>query len=136
MASRLVPAARGVLQSRANSLCSGARQVRASASIAEQINAKNAENPVMVYSKSYCPYCAQVKQLFGQYKVDAKYAELDQIAEGSDIQSELQLISGSRTVPQVFIAGEFIGGCTETMELDSVDGLLPKLKAAGVSYDA
>lgn len=47
--------------------------------MADQIHAKNAENPVMVYSKSYCPYCTSVKQLFSNYQVDAKYAELDQI---------------------------------------------------------
>lgn len=58
---------------------SGARQVRASASLADEIFTKNADNPVMVYSKTYCPYCSQVKQLFGQYKVDVKVAELDQI---------------------------------------------------------
>lgn len=33
-------------------------------------------------------------------------------------------------------AGEFIGGCDETRALDSRGGLLPKLKAAGVSYEA
>lgn len=47
--------------------------------MADQIHAKNAENPVMVYSKSYCPYCSSVKQLFSEYKVDAIYAELDQL---------------------------------------------------------
>lgn len=66
-------------------LGSGVRNVRASASLADQIHAKNAENPVMVYSKSYCPYCSQVKQLFSSYKVDAKYAELDQIGVPPDL---------------------------------------------------
>jgi len=32
-------------------------------------------------------------------------------------------------------AGEYIGGCSETMALDSQGGLLPKLKAAGVAYE-
>jgi hypothetical protein len=31
--------------------------------------------------------------------------------DGSDIQQTLTTITGSRTVPQVFIDGKFIGGC-------------------------
>lgn len=40
---------------------------------------KNKENSVMVYSKSWCPFCQEVKSLFAMLKVDAKYAELDQL---------------------------------------------------------
>jgi len=75
------------------------------------INAKNQENPVMVYSKTYCPYCSEVKSLFGRLNVPAKVVELDNLADGDAIQAGLQTITGRRTVPQVFIAGKHVGGC-------------------------
>jgi glutaredoxin-related protein len=54
--------------------------------------------------------------------------------EGADIQAELHKITGSRTVPQVFIAGEFVGGCSNTFDLYEGGKLTPKLDAAGVSH--
>ena len=55
-------------------------------------------------------------------------------ADGGTIQDELLNMTGSRTVPQVFIAGEFIGGASETAALHAAGGLLPKLAAAGIAY--
>ena len=65
----------------------------------------------MVYSKSYCPYCSEVKSLFKELKVPAKVIELDDLADGDAVQSTLSGITGMRTVPQVFIGGELVGGC-------------------------
>lgn len=53
----------------------------------------------------------QVQQLLNSYKVDSKFIQLDNIEEGDDIQDALLDMTGSRTVPQVFIGGTFIGGC-------------------------
>ena len=57
------------------------RHVRtfASASLADDIKAKNKEFPVMVYSKSYCPFSHSVKSLFEDLEVDAKFVELDEL---------------------------------------------------------
>ena len=55
-------------------------------------------------------------------------------ADGGDVQSTLHDVTGSRTVPQVFIGGEFIGGASETNALHSKGGLVPMLDAAGVSH--
>eukprot|EP01025_Chloroclados_australasicus_P040405 TRINITY_DN42188_c1_g1_i1.p1 TRINITY_DN42188_c1_g1~~TRINITY_DN42188_c1_g1_i1.p1 ORF type:complete len:181 (-),score=1.54 TRINITY_DN42188_c1_g1_i1:117-584(-) len=111
------------------------RQARTQASLADMIVQKNAENPVMVYSKSYCPFCAETKGLFRDLEVDAKVVELDQIHEGVDIQQELQRLTGSRTVPQVFVGGEYIGGNSETQSLHRSGNLRSKLDAAGVSHN-
>jgi hypothetical protein len=53
------------------------RQVRANASLSDMIMQKNAEHPVIVYSKTYCPYCHQAKELFASLGVQAKAIELD-----------------------------------------------------------
>jgi glutaredoxin-related protein len=54
--------------------------------------------------------------------------------DGGEIQAELQSITGVRTVPQIFVAGEFIGGASDTVALHSNGGLVPKLDAAGIAH--
>jgi glutaredoxin 3 len=78
---------------------------------AVMIETKNAENAVMVYSKTYCPYCSEVKSLFGRLNVSAKVVELDELADGAAVQAALTELTGRGTVPQVFIGGKHIGGC-------------------------
>ncbi|KAK6812979.1 hypothetical protein RU639_010878 [Aspergillus parasiticus] len=68
------------------------------------------DNAVVVFSKSYCPYCKSSKSLLSQ--LDAKYLtiELDEESDGSAIQDALVEISGQRTVPNIFIKQKHIGG--------------------------
>eukprot|EP00587_Corethron_hystrix_P013826 CAMPEP_0113311654 /NCGR_PEP_ID=MMETSP0010_2-20120614/8800_1 /TAXON_ID=216773 ORGANISM="Corethron hystrix, Strain 308" /NCGR_SAMPLE_ID=MMETSP0010_2 /ASSEMBLY_ACC=CAM_ASM_000155 /LENGTH=147 /DNA_ID=CAMNT_0000167327 /DNA_START=119 /DNA_END=562 /DNA_ORIENTATION=- /assembly_acc=CAM_ASM_000155 len=71
-------------------------------------------NDVVVFSKQYCPFCRKTKKLFSTLEIDAKVIELDQMEEGAAIQEALQEISGQRTVPNVFIKGEHLGGNDDT----------------------
>ncbi|KAE8317882.1 hypothetical protein BDV41DRAFT_561074 [Aspergillus transmontanensis] len=68
------------------------------------------DNAVVVFSKSYCPYCKSSKSLLSQ--LNAKYLtiELDEESDGSAIQDALVEISGQRTVPNIFIKQKHIGG--------------------------
>jgi glutaredoxin len=99
----------------------------------EMIREKNEKYPVMVYSKSYCPYCGQVKALFKKLQVDFQAVDLDEIHEGQEVQDNLMQITGSRTVPQVFISGQYIGGCDETLKLNSSGKLKQMLNEAGIN---
>ena len=79
-------------------------------SSADFINAEVAAADVVIFSKSYCPFCTKTKELFEDLKVDAKVYELNQMDDGADIQDALLDITGQRTVPNVFIKGEHMGG--------------------------
>jgi len=46
--------------------------------------------------------------------VNAKVIELDQVDNGDEIQRALQVISGQRTVPNVFVKGQHLGGNDDT----------------------
>lgn len=98
------------------------------------ITAKNSDNPVMVYSKTYCPFCTEVKSLFAKMDVAAKVVELDTLADGDDVQAALQGVSGMRTVPQVFVGGTLVGGCDDTLSAYKSGSLMEMLDAAGVTY--
>ena len=69
---------------------------------------------VVVFSKSYCPYCKKVKDLFKKENISPTYIELDLISDGDEIQNDLKKFSGQSTVPNVFINDKHIGGCDDT----------------------
>ncbi|KAJ5774453.1 Glutaredoxin [Penicillium paradoxum] len=82
------------------------------------------ENAVIVFSKSYCPYCSSSKKLLSS--LDAKYTvlELDQEEEGSAIQNALAEISGQRTVPNIYIKQQHIGGNSDLQARKDLKQLL------------
>ncbi|KAF8936577.1 glutaredoxin [Dissophora ornata] len=82
-----------------------------------------AQNPVMIFSKSYCPYCLRVKDLFDDLSVPYKALELDEHEYGSEIQQTLKMISGQSTVPNVYIKGYHVGGNDATQEANQTGKL-------------
>ena len=72
-----------------------------------------AGNKVMMFSKSYCPFCDQAKQVIQGYNAKFAAYELDKEDDGSAIQNELKSMTGQRTVPNIFINGEHVGGCDD-----------------------
>jgi glutaredoxin 3 len=69
---------------------------------------------VVVFSKTYCPFCTSTKTLFEQLGVDAKVYELDAMDDGAEIQAALLSMTGQRSVPNVFVKGQHIGGNDDT----------------------
>jgi glutaredoxin len=96
-----------------------------SADIGETLNGLIASGKVVVFSKSYCPYCTRVKKLLSSLKVEYQAYELDNMQEGDDLQNELLRKTGQRTVPNVFVNGNSIGGCDSTTALHNKGKLLP-----------
>jgi glutaredoxin 3 len=90
-----------------------------------------ASNKVVVFSKSSCPFCKKTKALFDAKKVDYMLYELNQMDDGAAIQDALLDISGQRTVPNVFINGEHLGGNSEVQAANDSGKLDELLAAAG-----
>mmetsp|Transcript_64212 Transcript_64212/g.186176 ORF Transcript_64212/g.186176 Transcript_64212/m.186176 type:complete len:151 (-) Transcript_64212:69-521(-) len=68
-------------------------------------------NDIVVFSKSYCPYCAATKELFTGLGVDFKVHELDKMGDdGPELQMALLKMTGQKTVPNVFVKGNHVGG--------------------------
>uniref|UniRef100_A0A0C9QNJ9 TSA: Wollemia nobilis Ref_Wollemi_Transcript_16148_732 transcribed RNA sequence n=1 Tax=Wollemia nobilis TaxID=56998 RepID=A0A0C9QNJ9_9CONI len=97
----------------------------------EKAKAIVSSNPVVVFSKTYCPYCTQVKQLLSRLGAKTKVVELDTESDGADVQSALKEWTGQRTVPNVFIGGTHIGGCDDTVAKHNSGKLVPLLSEAG-----
>ncbi|MCO4055697.1 MAG: glutaredoxin 3 [Bosea sp.] len=79
---------------------------------------------VTIYTKSWCPYCAAAKELFGSKGVS--FTELE-ISGKADLKAEMVRRSGRDTVPQIFIGETHVGGCDDLHALDRRGGLDPLL---------
>jgi glutaredoxin len=105
------------------------RMLLSQSSIRQQIEKEIKENRVMMYSKTYCPYCDAAKELFEAMKVDIHVKELDTLgnqfnaliwtnvtcvsADGAKIQAELKNMTGLSTVPSIFVNQKHVGGASD-----------------------
>ncbi len=83
-------------------------------------------NTIEIYTKPLCPYCHRAKAL-----LDAKglsYEEFDVSTDPSRLSDMLER-SQRRTVPQIFIGGNPIGGSDDLMAL-ARSGQLDELVAS------
>jgi glutaredoxin 3 len=94
----------------------------------------------MVFAKSYCPYCKATKSLFSHVQesipVQVKILDLDQLPQekdGREIQSELWERTGQRTVPNIFIGQNHMGGNSDVQAMEA-HGTLRTLLEEVVSY--
>merc|ERR1712087_333977 len=92
-------------------------------SSADFVQAEIAAHEVVVFSKSYCPFCKKTKALFDDLEVDYTAYELNQMDDGADIQSALLDLTGQNTVPNVYIKGQHVGGNSDCQEAASTGKL-------------
>ncbi|MEX0804918.1 MAG: glutaredoxin 3 [Candidatus Binatia bacterium] len=81
---------------------------------------------VVIYTTNWCPYCRAAKSLFLAKKI--AFTEID-VTEDPKLRMEMERLSGRRTVPQIFIDDNPIGGYDDVRELEvsgELDLLLSK----------
>ncbi len=81
---------------------------------------------VEIYTWSFCPFCIRAKALlakkgvdFTEYGIDGDEAARAKMAKRSN---------GRRSLPQIFINDQHIGGCDELQAMDAQGKLDPLLK--------
>jgi glutaredoxin 3 len=81
--------------------------------------------PVEIYTTPFCPYCHAAKRLL--QKKGADYTEID-VSRDPDLRVKMtQRANGRRTVPQIFIGGQHVGGSDDLHALDHAGKLDPML---------
>ncbi|KAL8997234.1 MAG: hypothetical protein Q9169_003427 [Polycauliona sp. 2 TL-2023] len=99
-----------------------------------ELNAILKKGPIIIFSKSYCPYSMKAKSiLLEKYTiVPTPYVvELDEHRLGPGLQAALEKSTGRRTVPNVLINGKSIGGGDDVQKLDLDGDLVGKVKGMG-----
>jgi cysteine synthase len=103
----------------------------AAAFVAEATSAR--EQPVVMFALEWCEFCWSVRRMFAGYKIPYRSVDLDSIAYqkddwGGQIRAALQARTTWKTIPQIFVGGEFVGGATDTFDAWK-NGRLPALLA-------
>ena len=80
---------------------------------------------VTIYTTAVCPYCVRAKQLLQKRGVTRlQEVRVDQNPAERTVMMER---TGRRTVPQIYIGEQHVGGCDELVALDQAGRLLPML---------
>jgi len=83
---------------------------------------------VYMYTTRFCPFCERAKQVLSDKAVPFRDIPVD---GNPELRREMQSKAGSRSVPQIWINDQHIGGCRELMQLE-VSGELDEMLAATV----
>lgn len=83
---------------------------------------------VEIYTRPMCGFCFQAKKLLS--KKDVSFTEYNIWEEKGRKEEMMQRSNGGSTVPQIFIDGEPVGGCTELMDLERHGKLDPLLSSS------
>ena len=100
----------------------------------------DSEQPLVLFALEWCEFCWSLRKLFAKCAMPYRSVDLDSTAyqrdnRGGQIRAVLRTRTGSKTIPQVFVGGEFVGGCTETFEAFKSGKLQELLQRNGVSFD-
>src|SRR4051794_45420 len=88
---------------------------------------RTAMQPVTIYTKDWCPYCAAALQLLR--KKGVAFTEIEISGKPQERSEMIAKAKGRTTVPQIFIGKTHVGGCDDLYALDG-EGKLDSLLAA------
>ena len=96
-------------------------------------------NPVVLFALEWCEFCWAVRKMFAALEIPFVSVDLDSVAYqkaelGAKIRKALLAKIGSPTIPQIFVGGQLIGGCSETLAANDSGELQRLLDGLGVSY--
>ncbi len=104
----------------------------------ERIQAEISETPVMLYMKGnamfpQCGFSARVVQILTHMGVPFKTAN---VLEDAALRDGIKAFSNWPTIPQLYVKGEFVGGCDIITEMFQSGELSTMLTEKGVAHEA
>jgi len=96
--------------------------------------------PVVLFALEWCEFCWSVRKLFERLGIPYRSVDLDSVEyqagdRGGKIRAVLRERTGAPTIPQIFVAGEHIGGATDAFDAFKSGDLQERLRQAGVTFD-
>jgi cysteine synthase len=98
------------------------------------------DEPVVLFALEWCEFCWSVRKFFARHGIAYRSVDLDSVAyqegdRGGKIREVLAERTGARTIPQIFVAGQHLGGCTEFFDAWRNGAVQRLLAQRGVAYD-
>jgi len=99
-----------------------------------------ANEPVVMFALEWCEFSWSVRRYFQALGISFRSIDLDSVQYqvndfGGKIRAVLAKQLGIPTIPQIFIAGKHIGGCTDLFDFASAGAMQARLDAHGIRYD-
>jgi cysteine synthase A len=96
--------------------------------------------PVVMFAYEWCEFCNAVRKVFTKYGIAYTSIDLDSLAyrqgdRGARIFEALKRRTGSLSLPQIFVGGDFEGGCTDVFDSLKSGHLHARLQKHGVPFD-
>lgn len=96
-------------------------------------------NPVVMFALEWCEFCWSVRKMFKHHGIAYRSIDLDSVAYqkddwGGKIRVALNAQTGLRTIPQIFIGGRHVGGCTDLFDGWKTGRLQSEMESAGVAF--
>jgi cysteine synthase A len=100
----------------------------------------DAQQPVTLFALEWCEFCWSVRRFFAKQGIAYRSVDLDSVEyqrdnRGGKIRAALTARTSMATIPQIFVGGEFVGGCTDVFDAYKSGRLQQLLDAARVGYD-
>ena len=104
----------------------------------ERIQSEITENPVMLYMKGnamfpQCGFSARVVQILSHLAVPFRTAN---VLEDPELREGIKEFSNWPTIPQLYVKGEFVGGCDIITEMFQSGELETLLADKGIPHQA
>jgi cysteine synthase A len=101
---------------------------------------RDPKQPVVMFAYEWCEFCNAVRKVFSKYGITHTSIDLDSVAyqagdRGIKMFEVLKRRTGSSTLPQTFIGGDFEGGCTDVFDSLRAGRLHARLRKHGVTID-
>jgi cysteine synthase len=101
---------------------------------------RDRQNPVVMFGLEWCEFCWSVRKILDRYNINYRSVDLDsaELAEndrGNKLRNVLEKTNDWPTMPQIYIGGEFIGGCTDLFDSCIDKTLQQKLDNYEIPYD-
>jgi len=96
-------------------------------------------HPVTMFALTWCEFCWSVRKFFQHLGIDYHSVDLDSPTadlpvEAGRIRGALARMTGSPTIPQVFVGGQHIGGCTDLFAAWASGELQRRLERLGIDF--
>ena len=101
--------------------------------IQEKIKQQIAENDIILFMKGnaqmpMCGFSARAVTILKSYGV--KFATVD-VLQDEEVRQNIKLYSNWPTIPQLYVKGEFVGGCDIMIEMHESGELKDLVKTVG-----
>jgi len=95
--------------------------------------------PVIMFALEWCEFCWSARKLFNTLEIPYRSVDLDSVEYqrdnlGGEIRVALAARLGLKTIPQIFVGGEHVGGCTDLFAAYRSGRLAELLQRAGIAF--